>query len=85
MDMNNILYLNSSNMCIVCFMPPLEGYGEQLIKHHVSYFDPEIIAYVHYHCHQKIHDPEKPIKHLIHYKNGDSRKFYAMKKEVEQK
>ena len=68
-------------MCMVCFMPPLIGFGNQLIKHHVSYF-PEIIAFVHYKCHQKIHDTEKPIKCFIQYEVGDARKFYEMKKEV---
>jgi hypothetical protein len=62
-------------------MPPLVGFGNTLIKHHVSYF-PEIIAFVHYKCHQQIHDTEKPIKCFIQYENGDARKFYEMKKEV---
>ncbi len=76
-----IRYLNTPDMCIVCFMKPQDGYGNKLIKHHVSY-DPEIIAYVHYHCHQKIHDTDKPINFLIQYEDGESRKFYAAKKEV---
>ena len=74
-------YLNKSNMCMVCFMPPTAGFGNQLIKHHVSY-EPEVIAFVHYECHRKIHDIEKPINYLIQYNKGDSRKFYDQKKEV---
>ena len=59
---------------MVCFKEPDEF---NLIKHHVSYF-PEIIAFVHYECHKKIHDI--PLNQFIQYKNGDSRKFYEVKK-----
>lgn len=68
-------FMNKENMCLVCFKPPLDGFGNLLIKHHVSYF-PELIAFVHYDCHKKIHDPNTIIPHLIQYKQGDSRKFY---------
>jgi hypothetical protein len=71
-------YMNKNNMCLVCFKPPLEGYGNMLIKHHVSYF-PELIAFVHYDCHKKIHMEHTTISHLIQYKDGDSRKFYEKK------
>ena len=33
---------------------------QPLIKHHVQYF-PQVIAYVHYECHKKIHDTKNPI------------------------
>lgn len=70
-------YLNSPDCCILCFLPP-EG-GLKLIKHHASY-DPEVIAYVHYRCHQKIHDPENPVKFLIQFTPDEVKKFYAKKK-----
>ncbi len=65
--------MNSRDMCMVCFKPPEKNY--ELIVHHVSYF-PEICCFVHYSCHNKIHDPDNPIRALIQYKDGDSRKFY---------
>ena len=61
-------------MCIVCYGSPLDT---KLNKHHVSYF-PEIIAYVHYDCHNKIHDPDNPLTAFIQYSVGDSKKFYDM-------
>lgn len=70
-----IMYMNKNNMCMVCFKPPLDGYGNFLIKHHVSYF-PEKIAFVHYDCHEKIHFSDEN-NHLIQYEAGDSRKFYS--------
>jgi len=76
-------YLNSQEQCIVCFGKPEKwenGLDIELIKHHVSYY-PQIIAYVHYQCHAKIHDSEKPIEHLIQYEKGDSIKFYQEKEE----
>jgi len=50
-------------------------HANPIIKHHVNYF-PQIIAYVHYRCHQKIHDPEKPLTHLIQYTRAEAMKFY---------
>jgi len=47
------------------------------VKHHISYF-PEKVAWVHQKCHDKIHDPENPITHLIQYEEGDSEKFYKI-------
>jgi len=80
--------MNNSDMCIVCFQPPdvrpepsvlgMEIKYE-LIKHHISYF-PELIAFVHYDCHRKIHNT--PLENFIQYKDGDSRKFYDIQKEV---
>lgn len=69
----NTFFLNSSETCIVCFKIKEDQF--ELIKHHVSYF-PQKIAYVHYSCHNEIHNGKHP--HLIQYKEGDSRKFYAL-------
>ena len=58
-----ITYLNSKDKCIICFGKPEKWDNHQdidLIKHHVSYF-PQVIAFVHYQCHAKIHDPNKPL------------------------
>ena len=71
---------------MICFHPPdvnpeLNFLGETvahpLLKHHVSYY-PEIVAFVHYDCHKKIHN--KPLDVYIQYKTGDSRKFYDERK-----
>ena len=80
-----IKHLNSKEICIICYKPPEEEgtdlLGEAiqvpLLKHHVSYF-PEVVAYVHYNCHKKIHDT--PLVNFIQYKDGDSRKFYEQNK-----
>ena len=73
-------FLNSRDKCIVC------GFGrafdtqtrmiEPLVGHHVQYF-PAVIAWVHYHCHRKIHS--NPITSLIQYEYGDSRRYYEKK------
>ena len=73
-------FLNSHDKCIVC------GFGrafdtqtrmiEPLVGHHVQYF-PAVIAWVHYHCHRKIHN--NPITSLIQYEGGDSRRYYEKK------
>ena len=73
-------FLNSRDRCIVC------GFGrafdtqtrmiEPLVGHHVQYF-PAVIAWVHYHCHRKIHN--NPITSLIQYEDGDSRRYYEKK------
>ena len=68
-----ITYMNSKDMCLLCLDKKLDV---NLIKHHVSYY-PEVIAYVHYECHRKIHNT--PLDIFIQYNNGDSRKFYGMK------
>ncbi len=73
-------FLNSRDRCIVC------GFGrafdiqtrmiEPLVGHHVKYF-PAVVAWVHYHCHRKIHD--NPTTPLIQYEDGDSRRYYEKK------
>ncbi len=67
------MFYNSRHRCIVCFKPPTDGF--QLMKHHITYF-PEMIAFVHYDCHNKIHDPDNPLTTFIQYEAGDSREFY---------
>ena len=71
----NRKYMNSPGKCMVCFGNTEKEFT--LIKHHVSYF-PEKIAVVHYECHRKIHDGKVPS--LIQYADGDSRRFYELKK-----
>lgn len=73
-------YLNTNTKCIVCFGEPEDNLN--LIKHHVSYF-PERIAFVHFACHNNIHDPDNPLDVWIQYKPEDSKLFYKMKKEKE--
>lgn len=75
-------YMNTQDSCIVCFKKPYNKIP--LIKHHVQYF-PEIIAFVHYECHAKIHDINNPITHLIQYDQKDSRTFYEGKQKKEPK
>ena len=80
----NIHLLNGCEECHVCkggiTMDCDTHLIQPLIKHHVEYF-PEVIAYVHFKCHQKIHDIKNPIKFLIKYEDGDSVKFYNLKKQ----
>ena len=51
--------LNDKSMCIMCGkgLTSEDGY-DLMVCHHVSYF-PEIISFVHYLCHRKIHDTMK--------------------------
>ena len=71
-----ITYMNSKDMCLLCLDKKLDV---NLIKHHVSYY-PEVIAYVHYECHRKIH--ETPLTTFIQYKREDSIRYYKEKKQV---
>jgi len=78
-----ITYLNSKDICIVCFGKPEKwenGHDVELIKHHLSYY-PEVIAFVHYECHAKIHDLDKPLTQFIQYEREDSINFYNEKEE----
>ena len=79
MDNDDNPYLNSDKLCIVCFKEPVDNLN--LIKHHVTYF-PEKLAYVHFDCHRKIHDPDNPLTVWIQYQPDDSRKFYQQGKET---
>jgi hypothetical protein len=89
---DDVFYMNSNDKCIACSGKRQQGessiiingkYGTvkiPLIKHHVRY-DPEVIAYVHFDCHQIIHDPDDPrYKHLIQFQEGESREYYDEKK-----
>ena len=73
-------FLNSRDRCIVCgFERAFDTQTrmiEPLVGHHVQYF-PAVIAWVHYHCHRKIHN--NPITSLIQYEDGDSRRYYGKK------
>ena len=73
-------FLNSRDKCIVCgFERAFDTQTrmiEPLVGHHVQYF-PAVIAWVHYHCHRKIHN--NPITSLIQYEDGDSRRYYEKK------
>ena len=73
-------FLNSRDKCIVCgFERAFDTQTrmiEPLVGHHVTYF-PAVVAWVHYHCHRKIHD--NPIISLIQYEDGDSRGYYEKK------
>jgi len=81
-----ITYMNSKESCIVCFKEPEKWDNSsvdiELIKHHVSYY-PQVIAFVHFKCHEKIHDPDHPLTQFIQYTREDSIKFYEQKKENE--
>ena len=73
-------FLNSRDKCIVCgFERAFDTQTrmiEPLVGHHVQYF-PAVIAWVHYHCHRKIHN--NPINSFIQFEDGDSRKYYEKK------
>ena len=81
---SDVRYLTPPDFCMVCFGKPEvvkdvdSTMITSLIKHHISYF-PQKIAFVHYECHRKIHDT--PLNVFIQYADGDSRKFYDMKRE----
>lgn len=76
-------YVNSRERCIVCYDNMQEGNKDNpIIKHHIRYY-PELVAYVHYKCHGKIHDPDKPIEALIQYTRQESMKFYREKKNAD--
>lgn len=86
-------YMNNQEICICCYSKPELKESMILVnkvtkmlevpleKHHVRYF-PEIIAYVHDHCHEDIHSEPSKYPALIQYLDGDSRKFYNEKKEI---
>lgn len=68
-------FVNSRETCMVCQTTILP---DQLIKHHIRYY-PELIAYVHYECHNKIHDPDNPLSVFIQYTRAESMQFYRQK------
>jgi len=81
---HKINFLNGCDKCLVCNGEPTIDEDthliQPLIKHHVRYF-PQVISYVHYECHKKIHDTENPITSLIQYEEGDSNEFYNLRKQ----
>jgi len=77
-------YLNSPEFCMICFgKPETDGDGDsartlKLIKHHIKY-SPEEIIWVHYRCHQKIHDTDSPLTQWTQYAEEDKKQFYKNK------
>ena len=78
------IYLNSRDRCIVCGSERAFDIEtrmvEPLVGHHVKYFPPTI-AWVHFKCHKRIHDPDNPLIQFIQYSDGDARKYYEAKKQ----
>ena len=78
--MSEITYLNSPDLCMICFgKPEVENDGNstrtlKLIKHHIEY-SPETIIWVHYKCHQKIHDVDNPMTVWIRYTEEEKNSF----------
>ena len=76
-------FVNSREICMVCLGKMQENNEDNpIIRHHIRYY-PELIAFVHYKCHNKIHDPDKPIEALIQYTRQDSMQFYREKKSAD--
>ena len=79
-------YLNSPEFCMICFKKPevmKDGNSTRtlkLIKHHIKY-DPETVIWIHYKCHQKIHDTDKPLTQWIQYNVEEKKLFYKNKKQ----
>ena len=72
--------VNSPLKCLVCNKPHNSDSDGRLVKfivHHLRYF-PERVSFVHYECHQKIHDIDNPLTIFIQYEKGDSKKFYEL-------
>jgi len=88
MEKSRPKYLNSPEFCMICFgKPETEGEGNsartlKLIKHHVKY-SPEEIIWVHYRCHQKIHDTDSPLTQWTQYTKEDKKLFYKDKKQTD--
>ena len=81
---NNTKFFNSHKTCMVCHgertFDTRTRMVERLYGHHVKYFPP-VVAWVHYQCHAKIHDPKNPITVLIQYSEGDSQRYYEQRKQ----
>ena len=71
---------------MICFgKPETEGKGNsvrtlKLIKHHIKY-NPETVIWIHYKCHHKIHDTDKPLTQWIQYTDEEKKLFYKNKKQ----
>ena len=72
----NRTFFNAMDRCGVCSQPPKDGL--KMMKHHITYY-PELIAFVHWECHNRIHDPDNPLTIFIQYTREDSKKFYKEK------
>ena len=79
---NKTKFFNSPERCIVCHgertFDIQTRMVEKLSGHHVKYFPAEV-AWVHYHCHRKIHDT--PLSLWIQYEEGDSQRYYKQMKQ----
>ena len=79
-------YFNSDKFCMICHgEPEVDGKGKstrtlKLIKHHIKY-NPEEIIWVHYKCHQKIHDIDNPMTLWTQYTEEEKKLFYKSKKQ----
>ena len=79
-------YFNSDKFCMICNgEPEVDGKGKsartlKLEKHHIKY-DPEEIIWVHYKCHQKIHDINNPMTLWIRYTEKEKKSFYKNNKQ----
>ena len=84
--MSKITYLNSPDFCLICRGDPEVENNEnstrtlKLIKHHIKY-SPETIIWVHYKCHQKIHDTYNPMTMWIQYTEEEKKQFYKNRKQ----
>ena len=73
-------FLNTKEKCLICSKS--FDNDDPCIKHHIRY-EPELIAYVHYTCHNKIHDPDNPITAFIQYTRQDAIDYLENKKLLE--
>ena len=79
-------YFNSDKFCMICHgEPEVDGKGKstrtlKLIKHHIKY-NPEEIIWVHYKCHQKIHDANNPMTLWLRYTEKEKKSFYKNNKQ----
>ena len=79
-------YLNSPEFCMICFGKPevlKDGNSARtlkLIKHHVKY-KPETVIWIHFKCHQKVHDIDKPLTQWIQYTEKEKKLFYKNRKQ----
>lgn len=72
-------FVNTQETCIVCLANDKDK-DNQMVKHHIRYYDPEIIAWVHSKCHQKIHDQKNPITAFIQFEPAEKDRFDSEKK-----
>ena len=81
-------YFNSDKFCMICHgEPEVDGKGKsartlKLIKHHIKY-NPEEIIWVHYKCHQKIHNANNPMTLWLRYTEKEKKLFYKNSKQTD--